>query len=151
MNKVVMPNAIMLGEVSSMLEEGHSVVIPTKGNSMLPFIVGERDSVNLVKMQEVSVGDIVLARLPADHYVLHRVWAVDGGDVTLMGDGNLRGCETCRIEDIKGTAVQILKKKDKVVDCRSQRSLRQARIWRGLLPVRRWLLAIYRRTYLRFY
>ena len=47
--KVILPNALMLGEVSRMLDDGHSVVIMTKGASMSPFIRGERDSVELEK------------------------------------------------------------------------------------------------------
>ena len=50
MHKVVVPNAILLGEVKSLLAEGKDVVIPTKGNSMLPFIRGGRDSVNLRRL-----------------------------------------------------------------------------------------------------
>ena len=57
MNKVVVPNAILLGEVKSLLAEGKDVVIPTKGNSMLPFIRGGRDSVNLRRLEDVEVGD----------------------------------------------------------------------------------------------
>ena len=61
MNKVVVPNSILLGEVRSLLAEGKDVVIPTKGNSMLPFIRGGRDSVNLRRLDTLEVGDIVLA------------------------------------------------------------------------------------------
>ena len=51
--KIVLPNAIMLGQVSEFLGEGHSVVIMTKGQSMSPFIRGERDSVELLRRPSV--------------------------------------------------------------------------------------------------
>lgn len=148
MNKIVMPNAVLLGEVKLLLAEGKDVVIPTKGNSMLPFIRGSRDSVNLRKMDTVEVGDIVLAEIREGVYVLHRVFAVDGDAVTLMGDGNLRGVEHCLRQDIAGTAVAVLKENGKEVDCRSRKALRQARLWRRLMPFRRIILGFYRRIFL---
>ena len=147
MNKVVVPNAILLGEVKALLAEGKDVVIPTKGNSMLPFIVGVRDSVKLRKLDTLEVGDIVLAELREGTYVLHRVFALDGDKVTLMGDGN-RGVEHCRRENIAGTALTILKDGEKEKDCRSPRALRRARAWRRLLPFRRILLGFYRRLFI---
>ena len=149
MNKVVVPNAILLGEVKSLLAEGKDVVIPTKGNSMLPFIRGGRDSVNLRRLEDVGVGDIVLAEIREGVYVLHRVFAVDGESVILKGDGNLRGVENCRRSDIAGTALSILKDNVREVDCRAPKALRRARAWRALgRPFRRVFLAIYRRVFI---
>lgn len=149
MNKVVVPNAILLGEVKSLLAEGKDVVIPTKGSSMLPFIRGGRDSVNLRRLDDIEVGDIVLAEIREGVYVLHRVFAIDGESVTLKGDGNLRGVEKCRRSDIAGTALSILKDNVREVDCRAPEALRRARAWRTLgRPFRRVFLAIYRRVFI---
>ena len=148
MHKIVVPNAILLGEVKALLAEGKDVVIPTKGNSMLPFIRGGVDSVKLRKLGSLDAGDIVLAEIREGTYVLHRVFAVDGDRVTLMGDGNRRGTEECMASDIAGTAVMILKHNEKEVDCRSPKALRRARLWRRLLPLRRILLGFYRRLFL---
>lgn len=148
MPKMVVPNAILLGEVKQLLSEGKDVVIPTKGNSMLPFIRGTRDSVLLRKLDTLEVGDIVLAEIREGVYVLHRVTAVDGDAVSLMGDGNRRGGESCRRGDIAGTAMTILKDGVKEVDCRSPRALRRARTWRRLKPFRRIILGFYRRIFL---
>ena len=106
--KVILPNSVMLGEVSRLLDEGHSVVIMTKGSSMSPFIRGERDSVRLLRRPSVEVGDIVLSLLPTKRYVLHRVLALDGDNVTLKGDGNLDATESCTLGDIRGTVEAIL-------------------------------------------
>ena len=148
MNKVEVPNDILLGEVKSILQEGKDVVIPTKGSSMLPFIRGVRDSVKLRKLDTLEVGDIVLAELRKGVFVLHRVEALDGDAVTLMGDGNRGGVEHCRRVDIAGTAMTILKDGVKEVDCRSRKALRRARAWRRLLPFRRIILGFYRRIFL---
>ena len=149
MNKVVVPNAILLGEVKSLLAEGKDVVIPTKGNSMLPFIRGGRDSVNLRRLDTLEVGDIVLAEIREGVYVLHRVFAVDGDAVTLKGDGNLRNVERCRRSDIAGTVLGVLKDNGREVDGRAPKAMRRARAWRALgRPFRRVFLAIYRRVFI---
>ena len=149
MNKVVVPNSILLGEVKSMLAEGKDVVIPTKGNSMLPFIRGGRDSVNLRLLDTLEVGDIVLAEIREGVYVLHRVFAVDGDSVTLKGDGNLRNVEKCRRSDIAGTALCILKENGREVDCRGRKAMRRARAWRTMPTLfRRVFLGIYRRFFI---
>ncbi len=149
MNKVVVPNSILLGEVRSLLAEGKDVVIPTKGNSMLPFIRGGRDSVNLRRLDTLEVGDIVLAEIREGVYVLHRVFAVDGDAVTLKGDGNLRNVERCRRSDIAGTVLGVLKDNGREVDCRRPGAIRRARAWRKM-PVlfRRIFLGVYRRVFI---
>ena len=40
MNKMVVPNEILLEEAADLLARGIEVILMTKGNSMLPFIRG---------------------------------------------------------------------------------------------------------------
>lgn len=129
-----------------MLDEGHSVVIMTKGASMSPFIRGERDSVELLREQSVAVGDIVLAQIAPGHYVLHRLHSIDGEKVTLKGDGNLDGTEQCTLGDICGTAVAIIRPGGRRIDCTAPRWRRRFRRWVAApRTVRRIVLGIYRR------
>lgn len=137
--KRVIPNEILLGEVTSLLAEGQEVVLLTKGGSMMPFLRSERDSVALRKLEKVEVGDIVLAHLGGGRYVLHRIIAIDGDDVTLMGDGNIKGTESCLKSDISGTVVRILKASGK------EYVPGKGRWWRALKPFRRYILGVYRR------
>lgn len=139
MKKMVLPNEILLGEVSDMLAEGMEVIIMTKGNSMLPFIIGDRDSVKLKKMDGIGIGDIVLAEITKGHYVLHRVFEMDGDRVTLMGDGNLKGTEKCLTSDIKGTVTDIITPSGR------HKKVTSGKYWRKLMPFRRIILGIYRR------
>ena len=120
-----------------MLEEGRTVRFTPLGNSMLPFIRGGRDNVVLCKKDSVEVGDIVLVRLQG-RYVLHRVIGLDGEKVTLMGDGNISGTEECTLKDVMGTVTEI---------GRGNKTVKpgKGRLWRALKPVRRYILAIYRR------
>ena len=144
--KRVIPNAIMLGEVSRMLDEGHSVIIMTKGASMSPFIRGERDSVELVKQPSYALGDIVLAQIAPGHYVLHRIHALDGQKVTLKGDGNLDGTENCTLPDLCGTAVAVFRPGGRRLDCTTERAQRMFRRWvKAPRIVRRIVLGFYRR------
>lgn len=137
--KRTIPNEILLGEVTSLLAGGQEVVIMTKGSSMLPYLRSERDSVALRKKADVEVGDIVLAHLGGGRYVLHRIIALDGDRVTLMGDGNVRGTEECLKGDISGTVVRIIKASGREFEPG------KGRFWRAIKPFRRYILAIYRR------
>jgi hypothetical protein len=138
MDKRTIPNEILLGEVAAVLREGREAVITPTGNSMLPFIRGGRDRVTLRACADLAVGDIVLACF-GGRYILHRVIACDGEAVTLMGDGNLVGTERGARADVLGTVTEIIRP--------SGRRVRpgKGRLWRALKPVRRYLLAIYRR------
>ncbi len=144
--KVILPNSVMLGEVSRLIAEGHSVVIMTKGGSMSPFIRGERDSVELERKPEVEVGDIVLCTIAPGHYVLHRVNAIDGDRLCLKGDGNPASTESCTMADVCGTVTAILRRGKRRIDCRPGRFKRASRRWVSApRMVRRYVLGFYRR------
>lgn len=145
MLKRVISNNVLLPELVKMLEEGLEVTLQSKGNSMLPFIIGGRDSVILQSPPEnLQIGDIVLAQINKKTYVIHRIIACDEKQITLMGDGNWYGKEICYPEDILGIVVKIVKN-ERYIDCRLPAERKKFKIWRKLLPVRRYLLAVYRR------
>ena len=137
MDKRTLPNDVLLGEVAAVLREGREAVIIPTGNSMLPFIRGGVDRVVLRRREGVAVGDIVLVKI-GERYILHRVIAREGDALTLMGDGNVRGTESCRTENVIGTVAEIIRPSGRV------RIPGRARLWRMLKPIRRYLLAAYR-------
>ncbi len=145
------PNAVLMEQVRELIQEGKSVTMTVKGQSMLPFIHGDRDSVLLESCHEPKVGDILLCEIAKGQFVLHRVTAItprtpdEETEIILMGDGNLAGKEHCRRKNIVAKAVQVIRPDGRRIDCCSRASIRRARIWKGLLPIRRYLLAIYRR------
>jgi len=141
MDKRTVANEVLLEDAALLMQEGREVTITPLGASMLPFIRGGRDAVKMKKFPEVAVGDILLVRLPGPRYVLHRLIAVDGNKLTLMGDGNIAGTESCTTEDVLGTVTAIQKGKRTVVPGKG-------RLWRALKPVRRYILGIYRRIIL---
>ena len=138
MDKRTVPNDILLGEVAAVLQEGREAILTPTGNSMLPFIRSGRDRVILRRQDSYAVGDIVLAHF-GGRYILHRIVALDGDGVTLMGDGNLQGQEKGRTDGIVGTVTAVIRPDGR------RRVPGKGRVWRALKPVRRYLLAIYRR------
>ena len=142
MDKKTVPNDILIPEIGKLLAEGREVEMRPKGNSMLPFIRQEKDSVVLLKKDNVEVGDIVLART-GGRFVLHRVYKVAGVALTLMGDGNVFGTESCTKEDVLGTVIKIIRPGGKNV------IPSKGKLWKALRPVRRYLLAFYRRIWTR--
>ena len=138
MDKKVVANEVLLEDAAALMNEGREVTLKPLGCSMLPFIRGGRDSVRLKKLPDVAVGDMLLVRLEGPRYVLHRLIAIDGDRLTLMGDGNLAGTETCTKADVLGTVVAIE---------RGNRVVKPGNglWWRRLKPFRRYILGIYRR------
>lgn len=139
----IIRNAIQL------VNEGMRVTFPVKGNSMLPFIIGSRESVDLVKPDGLQPGHVVLAWVEGCRYVVHRIIRIDGDRVTLMGDGNIAGVEHCRLDEVAALAVNVVTPRGKHHPLYSAWRVRASRLWWRLLPVRRWILAVYRRTYLK--
>ncbi len=146
------PNDIMLGEIRKLVAEGHPVKFRVRGQSMLPFIVGDRDSVRLVKTNVYCPQDIALAEIQPGHYVLHRIVSVTGqqpkDSVILMGDANLKEQEHCSVGDLAGIVDRIFRHCNEI-DPHSRTEQMAVYCWQLLTPLRRWLLAVYRRTYLR--
>ena len=133
-----MPNEVILSEMARQLDEGRDVIMTPKGVSMLPFIRGEKDSVLLRKTSPLHVGDIVLVNFNGT-FLMHRIITINGRRITLMGDGHLQGTETGNISDVLGTVIEIIRPNGHHV------KPKKGRIWVRLLPVRRYLLKIYRK------
>ena len=111
------------------ISEGKGVVFTPKGNSMLPFIRSGRDSVVLSPlMRPLEIGDILLVKI-GDRYFLHRVF-------------NLHEKEHCMITDVIGIVTEIRKENGKII------IPGKGKLWRMVRPLRRYLLAFYRRVFL---
>lgn len=144
-------NDVLLPEVIALLEEGHTVTLPLRGFSMRPFLEDGRDKALLQKPQTICVSDPVLAEIAPGHYVLHRIIRIDGEQVTLRGDGNL-GNEYCKLSDIRATAIGFYRKGRTEADMTCDRKWRvYSFVWLHLYPVRRYLLAAYRRIWLKLF
>lgn len=137
-------NDIIL-EAIRLVKEGVSVTLPVNGNSMLPYIIGGKESVILQEPTYPKVGDVVLAWVEDRRYVVHRIIKLDYDRVTLMGDGNVKGTEHCLLKDVKARVTHVVSADNKKRDLYSRWRVRAAKLWYWLRPIRRYLLAIYRR------
>ena len=136
----------VIEEAVRLVQEGVTVTFPVTGQSMLPFIIGGKESVILHSPGGiVDVGDVVLAWVDGNRYVVHRIIKLDYDRVTLMGDGNVAVTEHCRLNDIKARVTHVVDAKDKTHYLYNRWRMLGAKVWYWLRPIRRYLLAIYRR------
>lgn len=120
------------------LREGKVILAPTQGNSMRPFIHGGRDKVLIQRKDEIRIGDIVMVPY-GGMTILHRVYAIEGTRLILMGDGNLKGNEVVDKLEVWGTAIEIIKPNGR------HRKPHRAWLWRHTLPFRAYMLKIDRK------
>ena len=139
-----MAHDYIIEEAIRLVNEGVCVTLPVDGRSMLPFIIGGRESVILQKPLSPKVGDVVLAWVEGGRYVIHRIIRIEGENVTLMGDGNLYGVERCKVTDIKAQAFYVVNSREKRHSLDSGLYKFGAKVWCILKPIRKWLLLCYR-------
>lgn len=140
-DKIFLQNSIFLPQVSEFLKEGKTVTLRARGYSMRPFIEHDRDDLVFAYTDKVQLRDVVLAEIYPGHFVCHRIEKIEGDRLTLRGDGNVRGTESCTLEEVRGKLI-------KVVRLGKTWNLQDSRfwhiyslIWPKLLPIRRYLLA----------
>ena len=148
MTHTISDNEIIQNAIA-LVNEGLRVTFPVKGYSMLPFIVGSKESVDLVKPEHLEVGHVVLAWVEGCRYVVHRIIRIESEQVTLMGDGNIAGVEHCTLSDVAALAINVVTPQGKHHPLYAPWRIKASRLWWRLLPIRRWILAIYRRTWLK--
>jgi len=135
-----LPNEIFIPEIARLVADGKQVLFTPSGVSMRPFIEGGRDNVTLSMPTDMQVGDIVLAEVRPKQYVLHRIYALDGEAVTLMGDGNLLGKEYCTRSNVLAKVIAIH------TPAGTSKPVTKAWLWRHMPRTRRLWLKIYRHT-----
>ena len=136
----------IIDEAVRLVKEGVSVTLPVNGNSMLPFIIGGKESVILQPPALTAVGDVVLAWVENRRYVVHRIIRIDGENVTLMGDGNIAGTEHCPLSGIRAKATHVVDDKGRRRYLYTKWRMRASKLWWILRPFRRIILAIYKRV-----
>ena len=148
-HKTLANNDVTAGVITA-LETVPRVILPVRGISMLPFIIGDVDSVELVRPGLIEVGDVVLAWINGSRYVIHRVIKIDGANLQLMGDGNLGGDERCKVSEVAAKAEYVISPNGRRAYLYSPWRVRASRLWWKIKPLRRYILAIYRRTILKW-
>ena len=136
----------IIQEAVRLVQDGVSVTFPVKGRSMLPFIFGGRESVILQKPGSLQRGQVVLAQVGPDRYVVHRIIKIEPDRITLMGDGNICGTESCTPSNVLAIATHVVDEKGKRRTLESKGQMFKARVWYVIRPLRRIILAVLRRT-----
>lgn len=148
--RIELPNDILLGAVRDAIQEGHTATILIKGWSMRPFLEHQRDKVILDSPYGAQIGDAVLAEIVPGKFVLHRIIGIkqhaqdkDLDEITLMGDGNVNGTEQCLRKNICGIVTHYIRP-NRTIPANNPNLIRNIRIWKKLLPIRKYLLTIYK-------
>lgn len=142
-----LPNEQLIPAIERLIAQGHSVTFCVKGRSMRPFLDDGRDCVVLAPCTagELKAGDVVLAEDRPHHYVLHRIERITPAAITLRGDGNPYGRETCTPDRVIGRATAFVRKGRKRPD---RVKGAKFRLYSALYPsspfLRRVVLYIYR-------
>lgn len=159
-------NDLYFKQVEQELASGNSVLIPLKGNSMLPFIRNGLDKVLLVAVKDTANAtiyisdegnacqrqfaklDVVLFRYKGKH-ILHRIIGINDGIYTMQGDGNFSSTESCSVQDIVGLVVEIHRLQNnsnyKIITTGSSSWRFLSLLWFLLRPLRRYLLFLLRK------
>lgn len=118
------------------IEEGLTVKIVPQGFSMVPFITGGRDEVNLVKISDdLKRGDIVVYRRDSAIYVLHRIYKIKGDDYYMLGDAQTEIEGPLRRDQIIAK-VESYYRKGKLIVCQGRRERFEYKLWFMVRPLR---------------
>ncbi len=86
--KKVLDTTAYISVLKELVEAGEEVSLRISGNSMLPFLVHNRDDVFFRRPDsELKKGDIVFYRRDNGQYVMHRIYRVTLTGYDLIGDG----------------------------------------------------------------
>lgn len=152
------------------LDQGQEVMLTVTGNSMCPFLRHQRDQAVLVKPSDPTTlqpGDVLLYRRDNGQLVLHRIVERDDGrkrriygdrepypsmhsssplTYTMLGDAQTDREPNVRPEQILALAEAFIRK-GRRWDCRSTTYRRRCLRWHRLLPVRTFLVWLWRLPY----
>ena len=148
MSILIKDQGSIMEEISRLISEGKTVSITAKGYSMNPFIMHMRDQITLGpwKDEQIRSGAVVLAKDLKGRFIVHRIIRIDGDTITLMGDGNIGLTETAMRQDVIGLMYSVTKK-GRTYSVESLRWRLYSWFWKILTPVRRYPLALWRKTH----
>ncbi len=131
--------------ISQKLEAGGSVELPITGTSMLPLLVWGRDTVTVKKQTDYKKYDIIFYRRDNGQFVLHRIIGKNGKGFILCGDNQTTREYGIENRHIIGAVTDINRNGRRFSVLRSFYRF-YSKIWLFLMPVRKPLLLILRKT-----
>lgn len=154
MKNIKIPNNILIPDIKNKITQYGNATIRVYGYSMRIFLENGRDKVTLTRpeIDKLQKGDVVLAEIAPQLYVLHRIIRRNGNHLTLMGDGNVQGTEECDVNSVIGIATAFYRKNREKPDLATSKKWKiYSRVWLTLTPIRRWILAFYRHIWLKIF
>lgn len=140
--KVLEPEALM-EPLLALLEETDAVPLVISGGSMTPFLAHGRDTVYLSKVQHpLKRGDMILYRRDNGAYILHRIFRVEEGSYTLVGDAQTLLEPGIRPEQVLAI-VTAVRRKSKLLQKGSFWWDFFEKIWIRMVPLRPAVRAVY--------
>lgn len=134
------------------LSEGKAVRLRVQGNSMLPFIhSGDVVVIEPYLQEDLPLFSAVFYQWKGQfmtHRLIRKSVGKDGRESwSMLGDGNICQVETLEKNEILGV-LTILCHDGKEISCVDQQWIKRGRLWYKLLPIRRYLLWLYKRLFL---
>lgn len=152
MRSIALPNAQLIPVIKQLIDEGHTATFRIRGFSMRPFLEDMRDKavISPAVAENLKKGDVVLAEIAPQVYVLHRIVGREQNTLTLRGDGNVRGTETCQVGNVIGIATGFIRG-NCIKPCLTNGLAWRmySFVWPSSAFLRRLLLAFHRRVILR--
>ena len=144
------PNNTFFSLVEEEIAEGKPVRFRLKGNSMFPLLRNGKDSVILEKClpDELKPMDVVLFRYRGS-YVLHRIIQRMGDDLLIQGDGSILAMEQCAVNDVVGKVTGICRPSGIIVSVESWKWTIPSRLWRVSNFMRKFLLRVAYKLFLK--
>lgn len=133
-------NEMLFRETEMLLQEGQSVLVSPLGNSMLPFLRGGMDKVEISPLSagKLRSFSIVFAKYE-NKYLIHRIIKIKETEIVLLGDGNFRP-ERIHPEDVLGIVLKVYRPNGRVVYPETFCRRSAAILWFLARPIRRYLL-----------
>jgi signal peptidase len=135
----------MFPVIQELLKEGKRVRLPVTGTSMYPFLMEERDSVELsyALFSEVKSGDIVLILRENGQYILHRVITKTENCFYIVGDAQQEIEGPLYPNQLIAVVISVWRMKEHI-ECSNLCWKTLSYVWVKLLPFRYFIMRIYR-------
>lgn len=129
--------------LQELTEEGRTVSLLISGNSMLPFLVHERDYIFFRKPENgLKKGDMVFFRRDTGEYVMHRICKVKDDQYFIVGDAQNVIEGPVRRDQIFAKVIRVERKGRQIGPGNFWWEFFE-HIWINLIPFRRMLVRIY--------
>lgn len=146
---------VTMEEISPLIQEvlskGEDVTITASGNSMMPLWVHGKTRVVLTKCEPEGLkkGDVPLYIREDGKYVLHRIIRVNADSYDLAGDAQVRVEKGLPKASVLAVTKGYYSRKGKFIPLDKFTHRVFSSLWILVRPLRRYILAVYRRTIFR--